>query len=172
MNLPTEIAVYAEHSDTTKEMVMYPKPAGPWNTRVFNRIEAQVGQSIGLDESTGIVTLAPGFYHITACSIVTYAEPEAEDQTTVPISTRPNGGYCRLRHLADIGCPNERAIAVGTISNANMVPSTIDAYVNVEDGARIILEHQVGDAVGGIYLQVGAGGSSWHVFARIAIRRM
>ncbi len=95
---------------------------------------------------------------------------------------RPNGGYARLRDVSlkpdattkMVG--NEHAIVVGTLSNANMVPSLIDTYVTVTtDSITLMLEHQVGELVDTIYLQDDSAGSftsQWHVFARIAIRRL
>ena len=85
--------------------------------------------------------------------------------------SRPNGGYCRVRYARDTNCKNEQAIVVGTISNANMVPSLFETYLKVAYQTDIVLEHQVGDLVTGIYLQDNSVNSSWHVFARIAIRR-
>lgn len=168
MNLPLDAAVYAEHSDTRK-----PVSKG-WNTRVFNRREVQEGPSIRLDPATGVVTLGPGVYHITGCSMVTY--DDLDPHPTAPgwnTELRPNAGYCRLRYAADVDCKNELAIAVGTISNANMVPSLIETYVKVAQSEEIILEHQVGDDhLDGIYLQDTGVGSTWHVFARLAIRRL
>jgi len=163
---PTGFAVYAEHSDSMKPM------AKGMNTRVFNRTEVQHGAGIHLEPGTGTVHLGPGAYHVTATSIVTCVDPAAADPTTVPMLPAAFGGYCRLRHLEDTDCPNEQAICVGTISNADMLPSTVDTFLHVERDARIVLEHQIGDKVDGVYLQVNAGSSSWHVFARIAIQRI
>jgi hypothetical protein len=163
---PGGFAVYAEHSDSDKPM------AKGMNIRVFNRTEVQHGATIRLEACTGTIHLSPGAYHVTASSMVTYVDPDAKDPTTVPMVPAPFGGYCRLRHLENANCPNEQAICVGTISNADMLPSLIDTYVLVENDARIVLEHQIGDNVDGIYLQVNAGGSSWHVFARISIHRL
>jgi hypothetical protein len=67
---------------------------------------------------------------------------------------------------------NEEAIAIGTMSTANMTPSTIDTYFQVNEPVRIVLEHQVGNKVDDIYLQGTWMSSSWHVFARISIRRV
>ena len=164
--MPGGFAVYAEHSDADKPM------ATGWNVRVFNRTEVQHDAGIRLEADTGTVELSPGAYHVTAVSAVTYVDPGAPDPTTVPMKPAPFGGYCRLRHLEDEGCQNEQAIAIGTISNADMLPSLIDTCLVAEEGARIVLEHQVGTNVDGIYLQVNAGGSTWHVFARISIRRL
>lgn len=161
-----EFAVYAEYSDTDKQMVK------GWNVRVFNRTEVQHADRISLEADTGIVHLAPGAYHVTASSIVTYISGEGADPATVPMSLTPFGGYCRLRHADDVECPNDEALAIGTISNADMLPSLVDTYLLLKQDVRIVLEHQVGDDTDGIYLQVNAGGSSWHVFARISIRRL
>lgn len=170
MTVPADFAVYAEHSDARVEV------KGGWNVRLFNRTEMQEGSNIGLDDATGVITLGPGLYHITGSSQVTYNDlaphPSSPGWNT---EIRPNGGYCRLRYVEDQGCGNERAIVVGTISNANMLPSLVDTYLDVPHSAQIVLEHQVGfsdDDVQGIYLQDDATGSTWHVFARIALRRI
>jgi hypothetical protein len=169
---PLDVAVYAEYSDVKKPMALYPAPVGGWNIRVFNRQEVQKGQSIRLEEKTGTVILAPGLYHITAISEVAYDDPATEPAGTMLTKLRPYGGYCRLRYLADAGSRNEKAIAIGTIGNANSQPSLIDTYLEVKDEAKIVLEHQVGDKLEGIYLQLYVANSSWHVFARISIRKV
>ena len=170
-----EVAVYAEHSDSKKPMVLHPelppRDRG-WNVRVFNRTEVEKGGSIRREDGNGVVTLRPGLYHITACSLVTYDDWAAPGRVTT--DTQPYGGYSRLRYAEDVGCGNEKAIAIGTMSTANMLASTIDTYFEVEAGstARIVLEHQVGNNVEHIYLQGIWESSSWHVFARISIRRL
>ncbi|HYH82817.1 MAG TPA: hypothetical protein VEX86_23695, partial [Longimicrobium sp.] len=170
MSQVLDIAVYAEHSDSQKKMEM------GWNARVFNRTEMEVGSSIRRDAKTGVISLGPGVYHVTGSSQVTYNDlaqhPRNGGWNT---EARPNGGYCRLRHVSPVpvaDIPNEDALVVGTISNANMLPSMIDAYVDVPHHAELVLEHQVGDEVDGIYLQDNAVHSTWHVFARIAIHRV
>lgn len=159
-----EYAVFAEYSLTTKEMTLEGA-----HTRVFNTIEVPSRGGISLDTSTGVVTLTPGTYHITAVSIVTpYREGDTE---RVTLDTQPWAGYCRLRYR-DKPAREDKAIALGTISNANMLPSTIDTYLHVEKTAEIVLEHQIGRDPKGFYLQVNVGGSSDHVFARISIHRL
>jgi hypothetical protein len=170
MSKAADAAVYAEHSDSQK-----PVEEG-WNARVFNRTEMEIGSNIRRAETTGVISLGPGVYHITGSSQVTY-DDLAPNPLTPGWNTeaRPNGGYCRLRYTSDLPpakIGNEEAIVVGTISNANMLPSLIDAYLDVPHQASLVLEHQVGDVVKGIYLQDNAVGSSWHVFARIAIHRV
>lgn len=156
-------AVYAEHSYSKK-----PVQAG-WNPRVFNNTEIHGGTHIWC-EPDEVIVLSPGLYHITASSQVTYND--GKNTAGWNCEQRPNGGYCRLRYKDDAECRNDAAISVGTISNANMVPSVIDTYLNVTEDARIVLEHQVGDRVEGVYLQDNSADSTWHVFARIAIYRV
>lgn len=167
-----ELAVYAEHSDAKKPMILHedlpPRDRG-WNTRVFNRVEVQRGRSIRLEEG-GVVRLGPGLYHITASSLVTYDDLASPGR--VSTDAEPCAGYCRLRHARDAGCGNELAIAVGTMSTANMLASMIDTYLEVRDEAAIVLEHQVGNDVAHIYLQGIWESSSWHVFARIAVHKL
>lgn len=161
-----EIAIYAEHSDSMKPMTLdptLPELQQGWNVRVFNRTEFHRANAIHLEQGTGVVTLGPGLHHITAISIVTYKDPAK------PV---PFVGYCRLRYADNPACVNEEAIAIGTMSTANMTPSTIDTYFQVNEPVRIVLEHQVGNKVDDIYLQGTWVNSSWHVFARISIRRV
>jgi hypothetical protein len=170
MSQAADIAVYAEHSDSQKTV----EPG--WNARVFNRTEMELGSSIRRAKETGVITLGPGVYHITGSSQVTYNDLAPHPRTGGwNTEARPSAGYCRLRHASTkppalIG--NEKVIVVGTISNANMLPSLIDAYLDVPHQAELVLEHQVGEDVAGIYLQDNAAHSPWHVFARIAIHRV
>lgn len=168
-----QLAIYAEHSLSKKPMEVdtsLPFLQQGWNLRIFNRVEAQLGTSVRFEQGTGVVTLAAGTYHIVASSLVTY------DDLAMPgrVSTvaEPYGGYCRLRYADTPGCDNDDAIAVGTMSTANMIPSLIDCMLVVKDEARIVLEHQVGNEVAHIYLEGIWANSTWHVFARIAVERL
>lgn len=176
MTLPVDLAVYAEHSPTRK-------PVQPgWNARVFNKLEVEEGSNIRTDmdspghAGTGIISLGPGVYHISGISNVTYNDLDPHpDGAGWNTKARPNGGYCRLRYAQDVNCGNEKAIVVGTISNANMVPSTIETYLDVPHFAQVVFEHQVGfeaAVVEGIYMQDNSANSPWHVFSRISIRRV
>lgn len=161
-----DCAVYAEWSDSDKPM----KPEA--SIRVFNRVEVESQGSTRLNLETGGVTLQPGTYHITASSIVTPYHPDKDTDGRVTPQMRPWGGYARLRY-ADKPAREDTPIALGTISNVNMLPSLIDTFLRVEDAeAEIMLDHQAGAEVDGLYLQVAVTGSSWHVFARIAIQRL
>ena len=167
MALPIDFAVYAEQSPIRKKL----QPG--WNVRVFNKTEAQEGSSIRFDAGTGIISLSPGVYHLNGTSIVTYNDldpyPDGAGWNTKP---RPNGGYCRLRYAADAGCGNEKAIVVGSISSANLIPSIVETYLDVPRFTQIVLEHQAGDQVDGIYQEDNSANSTWHVFSRLAIRRV
>jgi hypothetical protein len=169
-----DVAVYAEHSDSKKPMTvddsLPPLQAG-WNVRVFNRTEVKRGRNIHLEQGTGVVSLGVGLYHITASSLVTYDDLAAEGRVTT--DAEPFAGYSRLRSAALPGCTNEEAIAIGTMSTANMIPSLIDCWLEVKDERmQLVLEHQVGNVVDHIYLQGIWAHSSWHVFARIAIEKV
>jgi hypothetical protein len=171
-----DYAVYAEYSLSNKPMV-----AG-WNTRVFNKREIEEGKNISLDDQTGVVTLKPGLYHITAMSLVNYADPA--NPTIIPTTLTPPAGYARLRHVKDelpadvvptsdvINASNAKALSVGTGSDANALPSFMDTFLKVEDEARLVVEHQVGEDVKGLYLQVNENDSVWHINARISIQRL
>jgi hypothetical protein len=54
-----EYAVFTEFSRDTKPM----KPG--WNRRVFTNTDARKGNTIQCDFATGIVSLAPGTYHLS-----------------------------------------------------------------------------------------------------------
>lgn len=157
-------AVFAEHSPTTKLM----QPG--MNTRVFNVVETQSGNDVQLDLETGVITLAPGTYHITGFSSTAYATQEPPEM----VATRApaNGGYCRLRHASDSAEDRDAGIVFGGISTANVVPSLIETYFATEVTAQIVLEHQCGSNVSDVCLQSDAGGSTKHVFARLCIRRL
>jgi hypothetical protein len=171
-----EYAVYAEYSLTNKPMV-----AG-WNTRVFNKREVQEGDHISLDDKTGVVTLKRGDYHVTAMSLVNYYD--TANPVIIPTSPSPPAGYARLRYLEDalppdtvptieaIDASNAKALSVGTGSDANALPSFMETYVHVDDEAKLVVEHQVGDEVDGLFLQSNANGSIWHINARISIQRL
>jgi len=160
-----DCAVFAEYSDSDKPMT-----AGA-NTRVFNRVEVESAGAIRLDLETGTVSLAPGMYHITASSIVTPYDPVTDADGRVSPQARPYGGYCRLRYL-DKPAREDPPIALGTIGNANMIPSLVDTFLRADHPVEIVLEHQCGEHVEGLYLQVAVTGSADHVFARIAIQRL
>ena len=50
-----------------------------------------------------------------------------------------------------------RALSGGTGSEANAQPSFMETFVRVKDKANlVVVEHQVGDEVKGLYLQVNA----------------
>ena len=173
-----DFAVYAEHSDSNKGMVSTGGMYGGWNARVFNRTEVHpAGSSIRLESGTGAVVLTRGIYHITAVSIVSYFEGESHGGG-VPSRNPAFGGYCRLRDESRPGCEtaedcrNEDAVAIGTMTSANMLPSLIDTYLKVDDEARLVLEHQIGSEVAGVNLQLYVVGSTWHVMARISIARV
>jgi hypothetical protein len=156
-----QYAVYAEHSLSNDAMV----PG--WNARVFNTREVQEGQSISLDEKTGVVTLEAGLYQITANSLVNYYD--MANLTTIPMSLTPAAGYARLRYLADatppaaiptvdvINASNAKALSVGTGNKPNGIPSFMETFLIVDNEAKLGVEHQVGDQAKDLYLQVLAG---------------
>lgn len=178
--MPIEYAVFEEYSPETKGCV------GGWNTRVFNRTAAQAGASIRLeDQQSGIISLAPGIYHISGFSAVAY-QP-APDQPVPPehvdVRSPAAGGYCRLRHFdpevdqqapLGEGLPNDHSsvIALGSAVTANNDPSLFEGYLWTDVPARILLEHQSGSDPVDVVLRFYTGGSPWHIFARIHIRKI
>lgn len=170
MSRPNSYAVFAEHSLSTKMM----EPG--MNTRVFNTIEVvPTTDEISLDTETGVITLAPGTYHITGFSTTAYATDEGPGM----VATRApaNGGYCRLRKTTDSAEDRDAGIVFGSICTPNVVPSLIETYFTADEETEILMEHQCGQNVQDICLQSDASDSpghpsTKHVFARIAIRRL
>jgi hypothetical protein len=164
-----DVVTYAEHSLTAKQM------APGMNNRSFNTREVELGTNISLDPNLETIILQPGFYWISGFSSVTYYDPKALDQTQIPTSCRPYGGYCRLiREKDQQSRDNNLAIQVGAGSDSNLIPSSVSIFFNVPAGTeeRIVMQHQIGENTDGIYLEVFSSGSTWRVFARLTIVRM
>ena len=176
MSSPADYAVFTELSPDSK-------PAKPgWNRRVFTDTDVCKGSAIQCDFTTGIVTLAPGAYHVSGLSAVAYFTKDDPPETIVPRSPA-SAGYCRLRRL-DPGVvvdpenmrelPNSDAsvICIGSPGTANLVLSLFEAFYETDKPAQLVLEHQSGSKPEQIYLRVFVGNSKWHLFARISIRRL
>jgi hypothetical protein len=168
-----DYAVFTEMSPESK-----PLKAG-WNTRVFTDTDARNGNAIQCDFATGIVTVAPGVYHISGLSIVTYntgGEPPEMATVRAPASA----GYCRLRLLGaspdnpeEIKNEHPSVKCIGTGATANMGPSLFETYLTTTaPETKMVLEHQAGSNPEQIYLRVYTQNSKWHVQARISIRRL
>jgi hypothetical protein len=170
-----DYAVFTELSPDSKLL------KGGWNMRVFTSTDSRKGNAIQCDFATGIVTIAPGLYHISGMSIVAYnSGGEPPEMTT--IRAPASAGYCRLRTLGanpiidpgmrDIGNDDPSIICVGSPSTANLAPSLFEAYFETDRPARMILEHQAGSNPEQIYLRVFIQNSKWHAVARISIRKI
>ena len=170
-----EYAIFTELSPDSKLM------KDGWNTRVFTNTDAQKGSGITCDLTTGILTLAPGIYHIAGLSMVAYATGgEPPEMTT--IRAPASAGYCRLRSfdpdrvlapgLRGIENDDPSIISIGSPSTANLTPSLLEAYYETDKPAQIILEHQSGSHPEQIYLRVYVENSKWHAMARLSIRRI
>ena len=168
-----DYAVFTEMSPESK-----PLKAG-WNTRVFTDTDARNGNAIQCDFATGIVTVAPGTYHISGLSIVTYntgGEPPEMATVRAPASA----GYCRLRLVGatnddpeNIKNEDPRIKCIGSGATANMGPSLFETYLTTTaPETKMLLEHQAGSNPEQIYLRVYTQNSKWHVQARISIRRL
>ena len=176
MAAPQDYAVFTEFSPETKPM----KPG--WNIRVFTDTDVRKGTAIQCDFATGIVTLAPGAYHITGHSMVAYySGGEPPEMTT--IRAPASAGYCRLRTLGpnasaestglrslDNGDPT--VICIGSPSTANLVPSLFESFYEADKTTQILLEHQSGTKPEQIYLRVFVQNSKWHALTRISIRKL
>ncbi|TAJ29959.1 MAG: hypothetical protein EPO67_14695 [Reyranella sp.] len=172
----SDYAVFSEFSPESKKM----QPG--WNRRVFTTTEARKGNAIECDLATGVVTLAPGTWHLSGYSMVVYDDP-ATSAEMAPVRSPAAAGYCRLRtfdpavavdpaNLIAIRNDDPTVLCVGSPSTANMTPSLFDAYYEARRSTQIVLEHQAGASPDGIYLRIFRQGSSWHAFARINIRRL
>ncbi len=168
-----DYAVFSELSPESKLL-----KAG-WNTRVFTNTDARNGNAIQCDFATGIVSLAPGVYHISGMSIVTYntgGEPPEMATVRAPASA----GYCRLRLLEatpdnpeEIKNEHPSVKCIGSGATANMGPSLFETYLTTTaPETKMLLEHQAGSNPEQIYLRVYVQNSKWHVQARISIRRL
>ncbi|MCY1022926.1 hypothetical protein [Pyxidicoccus sp. MSG2] len=171
-------AVFAEDSPETKYM-----PAGGMQPRVFTRVEARSpDNSIQLDLETGFITLPPGTYHITGFSTTAFLYPRDNPEEIAKLDGMvqnkqlANGGYCRLRLAGGIPeqISNDDAIAVGSISSANMIPSLIETWFTTNVDAQIVMEHQSGrtDQTADVVLRANPNDSPWHIFARLSISRV
>jgi hypothetical protein len=170
-----EYAVFTELSPESKLL-----KAG-WNARVFTDTDARKGAAIQCDFGTGVVTVAPGLYHISGMSLVSYnSGGEPPEMTT--IRSPASAGYCRLRTLGPdsvvdpgmraVGNDDPSVVCLGSPSSANLTPSVFETYIETDKPARMVLEHQSGSNPDHIYLRVYTQNSKWHAVARIAIRKM
>ena len=170
-----DYAVFTELSPESKLL------KGGWNTRVFTNTDARKGNAIQCDFATGIVTVAPGLYHISAMSIVAYnSGGEPTEMTT--IRSPASAGYCRLRTLGsspvvdrgmrDVGNDDPSVISIGSPCSASLTTSLLEVYFETDRPARLILEHQAGSNPEQIYLRVFTQNSKWHAVARIGIRKI
>jgi hypothetical protein len=170
---PLEFAVFTEFSPESKLI------KGGWNTRVFTDTDARSGTAIECDLTNGIITVAPGAYHITGLSTVAYnSGGEPAEMTTVRAPA--SAGYCRLRTLGatpvldpgmrDIDNADPSVLCIGSPCTANLASSIVEAYYETSEAARLVLEHQSGSSPESIYLRVYTQGSKWHAMARLAIR--
>ena len=170
-----DYAIFTELSPASK-----PLKRG-WNTRVFTNSDARKGDAIQCGFATGIVTVAPGVYHISGMSMVAYMSG-SEPPEMATIRAPASAGYCRLRRLSSTPSidPGMRAISnddpsvvcVGSTTTANLTPSLIEAYFETNQPASLVLEHQSGSDPEQIYLRVFTQNSKWHAMARIAIRKI
>jgi len=170
---------YAVFSEMSPES----KPLQPgWNRRLFTDTEARRGEDIRYDPATGLITLAPGTYHLSGFSMVAY-NTGGEPKEMVTIRTPAAGGYCRLRffdpNIPEVvpgtrGIENSdpRVICVGSGCTANANPSLVETILTTEKPVQLLLEHQNGSDPQQIFMRVYAEKSRWHVFARLTIRKL
>jgi hypothetical protein len=141
------------------------------NLRVLNRVITQMGEAIHLDTETGIVSLKAGTYRISGVSVLTYFDAQVDTDGRVSTQARPNASYATLLHPGEASRDVE-PLALGTVSTANMDPSLLDAILTFDKDTQIVLMHQAGLDVEGIYLQVYVDDSDKHVMARLVIHKL
>ena len=171
-----EYAVFTEFSPAKKAL------KSGWNTRVYTDTDVKQGDSIQCDFETGLITLAPGSYHISGYSMVVY-DSGGEPPEMATIRAPAAGGYSRLRihdpkrkadqsDMRSLGNADPSVIGIGSPSTPNMTPSIFDAYFTTDKVVQILLEHQSGNNPDHIYLRIYIENSKWHALARISIRRL
>lgn len=171
-----EYAVFTEFSPETKPI------KGGWNTRVFTDTDIKQGDSIRCDFTTGIITLAPGLYHITGYSMVVY-NSGGEPPEMATIRAPAAGGYSRLRvhdpnvmvdqsNMRSLDNSDPSVISIGSPSTPNLTPSIFETYYATDTSKHILLEHQSGTHPDHTYLRINIENSKWHALARISIRRI
>lgn len=149
------------------------------NRRTFNVIERQEGDDIKLLKD-GVVSLQQGTYHISGFSMVTMEVrmPDSFKSVNYP-------GYAMIYHEQDEKIPYPaimpKLLGVGNVAGSDRYsPSNFDLVYTVtdkEDSAQICVGHQSGNSFATpIYLSMyqtdGKDTSSYHVFARVSVRRM
>ena len=131
-NAAADYAAFTELSPDNKLM----QPG--WNRRIFTNTDSRKGDAIQCDFATGVLTLAPGSYHLSGMSMVLYGTAGDPPETTT-IRSPAAAGYCRLRifgsnarvdasslRALDNGDPS--VICIGSPASANMVPSVFEAF--------------------------------------------
>lgn len=171
-----DYAVFTELSPEPKKM------KSGWNRRIFTNTDVRKGSAIQCDLATGIVTLAPGTYHLSGYSIAAYYIGNEPPETTTTKSPAA-AGYCRLRKVAAgdttetldmraIDNADASVLCVGSTSSANLVPSLFETFAEISQPTPIVLEHQCGTNPEQVYLRVFVQNSKWHAFARLSARRL
>ena len=175
MTSSAEYAVFTEFSPDTK-------PAMPgWNRRVFTDTDVRKGTAIQCDFKTGIVTLAPGAYHISGLSMVAYFtkdDPSGDDRRALacvggilPAAVLRSRPPPSIRQIF-AGCPT--AIPASSASAARARPTSCPACsrpsTKPTGRRRSCWSINRDQSPSQIYLRVFVENSKWHAFARISIR--
>ena len=168
---PQEYAIYGEYARGSNKLMK-----NNLNRRVFNKVEAQAGSDIHLNDD-GSVTLKPGTYHITGYSIttmqVTFAPPQPKHDSNYP-------GYALVYPVADETAGEsllQHVIGIGSPQTAlDGTPSLFDLVYATKEETKIAVGHQSGaDLHNEVYLsvyEVAGTPSNYHVFARISITKL
>jgi hypothetical protein len=164
-------AIYGEYAQGSNKLMK----AG-LNRRVFNKVEAQKGADIVLNDD-GSITLEPGTYHISGYSITTmqttFAPPQPKHDDNYP-------GYALVYPVADESAGKslvKDAIGIGSPQTAlDGTPSEFDLVYTTDKKTEIAVGHQSGGNLHDeVYLsvyEVAGTTSNYHVFARIDITKL
>lgn len=168
---PPSYAIYGEYARGSNKLMK-----ANLNRRVFNKVEAQAGSDIKLNDD-GSISLQPGTYRLTGYSITTmqttFAPPQAKHDTNYP-------GYVLVYPKADETAGEsllKNAIGIGSPQTAlDGTPSLFDLVYTTKTKTEIAVGHQSGaDLHNEVYLsvyEVNGTPSDYHVFARISITKL
>lgn len=170
---PTQFEAYAVYAEQTKSVDDTVEMATGVVARTFNTQEVQTGIAIR-QVSEREIELQPGTYRISGVSILTMVTSSAPVPTDGLTNIYP--GYCMVYDSSKPPTEQDMSgvICLGTPGTAyDTDPSIFDCFYSCEQTMRISLGHQCSydmPADHKVYLR--AGGSIYHVFARMAILKI
>lgn len=136
-----------------------------WNTRVYNKVDAQAGSDIALSSDGKTIKLSKGTYRVSGFSLTRWID--LEDKWAHPDMDKPPTGYCQLMS-SSTGRLTTGSLAVAIYAN----PSTFDAVVQVADSEDIYVSHQNGKNVTNLWFGLDQTSTHNHVWSRISIFKL